>query len=88
MTFDHAHDVFLAHDEEFIALHFHGLAGILSEQHLVAGLDVERDHFAAVIPLALADGDDFALVGFLGRGVGNDDAAGRLELFLVALDDD
>ena len=70
VAFDHAHDVFLAHDEEFIALHLHGLAGILAEQHLVAGLDVERDQLAVVVLLALADGDDFALVGFLGRGVG------------------
>jgi len=69
VAFDHAHQVFLAHDEEFIALHLHGLAGVLSEQHLVAGLDVERDQLAVVILLAFADGDDFALVGLFGRGI-------------------
>jgi len=42
----------------------------------------------ALVALALADGDDFALVRLLGRGVGDDDAAGGLALFFDALDDD
>src|SRR5688572_28077622 len=86
-AFDDAHDVFLAHDEEFFALHLHGLAGILAEQDLVARLDVERDHFALVVFLTFAHGDDLALVGFLGGGVGNDDAPSGPALFLDALDD-
>ena len=38
--------------------------------------------------LAFADGDDFALVGFFGGGVGNDDARSGFALFVQALDDD
>src|SRR3989442_2459908 len=40
--FDDAHDVFLAHHEELIALHPHGLPGVLAEQHPVADLDKYR----------------------------------------------
>src|SRR5688500_18935028 len=87
MAFDDAHDVFLAHHEELIAFDLYGLAGILAEQHAVADLDVDRDQLAVVVLLALADGDDLALVGFLGGGVGDDDATGGLTLFLNALDD-
>src|SRR6185436_19036269 len=86
-AFDDAHDVFLAHDEELFALHFHGLPGVLAEQDLVAGLDVERDQLALVVFLALAHGDDLALIGLFGGGVGDDDAARGFALFLDALDD-
>src|SRR5439155_9276695 len=86
-AFDDAHDVFLAHHEELIALDLHGLARILAEEDAVADLDVDRNHLALVVLLALAYGDDLALVGFLGGGVGNDDAPGGLALFLDALDD-
>ena len=84
---DDAPDVYLAHDEELFALHLHGLAGILAEQDLVARLDVERNHLALVVFLAFAHGDDFALIRFLGCGVGNDDAASGPALFLDALHD-
>src|SRR5687768_15065924 len=63
VTFDYAHDVFLAHDEELIAFDLDGLAGVLAEEHAVADLDVDRDQLALVILLALAYGDDLALVG-------------------------
>src|SRR5262245_47438134 len=86
-AFDDAHQVFLAHDEELVALHFHGLAGVLAEQHAVADFHVDRDQLAVVVLLAFADGDDLALVGFLGGGVGDDDATSGLALFLDALDD-
>src|SRR5438309_12084232 len=86
-AFDYAHDVFLAHHEELIALHLHGLAGVLAEQDPVADLDVNRDQLALVIFLALAHGDDLALVRFFGGGIGNHDATGRLALLFDALDD-
>src|ERR1051325_1452527 len=66
VAFDHAHDVFLAHHEELIALDLDGLARVLAEQHAVADLDVDRNQLAQIVFLALADGDDLALVGFLG----------------------
>src|SRR5205085_11299432 len=79
-AFDDAHDVFLAHDEELLTLDLDGLAGVLAEKDLVAHLHVERDELALVILLALADRDDFALVGLFGRGVGNHDASRRFAL--------
>src|SRR5438105_2392522 len=86
-AFDDAHDVFLAHHEELIALDLDGLARVLAEQDTVANLDVDRNQLALVILLALADGDDLALVGLLCGGVGNDDATRGLALFFDALDD-
>src|SRR5580765_5072087 len=87
VTFDDAHEVFLAHHEELIALDLDGLAGILAEQHAVADLDVDRDQLAVVVFLALAHGNDFALVGFLGGGIGNHDAPGGFAFLFDALDD-
>src|SRR5205807_1370535 len=86
-AFDDAHDVFLAHHEELVALHLHGLPGVLAEQHSVAGLDVERDQLARVILLALAHGDDLALVGLFGGGVRDDDSTCGPALLFDALDD-
>src|SRR6185436_7355908 len=87
VTFDDAHDVFLAHDEELIALDLHGLPGVLAEQHAVADLEVERNQLALVILLSLAHGHDLALVGFLGGGVRDHDATRGLALLFDALDD-
>src|SRR5947207_2753823 len=81
VAFDHAHDVFLAHHEELIALDAHGLPGVLAEQDPVARLDVQGDQLALLVFLALADRYDLALVGFFGGGIRNDDASGGL-LFL------
>src|SRR5882672_4532417 len=87
VAFDDAHEVFLAHHEELIALDLDGLAGIFAEQHTVADLDVDRDQLAVVVFLALADGDDLALIGLLGGGIGNHDAPGGLAFLFDALDD-
>src|SRR5690348_16263543 len=58
---DHAHDVFFAHDEQFLAFDLHGLARVLAEQDLVADLDGHRADLAVVEDLAVADGQHFAL---------------------------
>src|SRR6267143_2107358 len=47
-AFDDAHDVFLAHHEQLVTLDLDGLAGVLPEQHSVAGLDIERDEIASL----------------------------------------
>src|SRR3989475_3571705 len=86
-AFDDAHDVFLAHHEKFVALDLDGLPGVFAEQHSVAGLDVERDQLARVILLALAHGDDLALIRLLGGGVRNDDSTCGPALLFDALDD-
>jgi hypothetical protein len=79
---NHAHDVFFAHDEQFLAIDLDGLAGVLAEQHAVADLQRHRADLAVVLDLAGADGLDFALVGLLGGVVGNDDAGGGLASLL------
>src|SRR2546426_6555879 len=85
---DHAEDVFLAHDQMFFAVELDLGAGILAEQHGVAGLDVERDHLSVLADLSLADGDDLPLLRLLLGGIGDDDAAlGLLNLLLEALDE-
>src|SRR6266513_2213261 len=86
-AFDDAQDVFLAYHEELVALHLHGLPGVLAEQHSVAGLDIDRNQFAVIVLLALAHGDDLALLGLLGGGVGNNDASGGFLFLFDALDD-
>src|SRR3954464_5080692 len=86
-AFDDAHDVFLAHHEELVAFDLHGLARVLAEQNSVADFYVERNQLSLLIFLALADGDDLALVGLLGGGVGDDDATCGLALLFDALDD-
>ena len=51
-------------------------------------LDVERRDLAVLLDLALADGDDLALLGLFLGGVGDDDAADLLFAFFEALHDD
>src|SRR2546425_2143388 len=85
---DHAEDVFLAHDQMFFAVELDLGAGVLAEQHGVAGLDVERDHLPVLADLSLPDGDDLPLLRLLLGGIGDDDAAlGLLNLLLEALHD-
>src|ERR1043165_4390574 len=61
-------------------------ARILGEQHRIARFDVERRDLA-VLPLARADGDDFALLRLFLRGIGNDQATLGLLLFREPLHD-
>ena len=68
------HDVFFAHHEDLVAFDANRGAGVLAEQDLVADFDVDGDKLAVLVLLAGADGEDFALVGFLGGGIGDDDA--------------
>src|SRR5262249_23479194 len=85
---EHAHDVFFAHQEQFFTLDLDGLPGILAEQDPVPDLEIDWPHLAVFQYLALSDREDFALVGLLGRGIGNDNAGGGLALFFETLDDD
>src|SRR5215468_1193670 len=85
---DHAHDVGLLHDEEFLTVELDLGAGPLAEQHPVADLHVDRDQLAGLVAAARANGDDLALLRLFLRGVGNDDAAGALLFGVDALDDD
>src|SRR5262249_37650295 len=85
---DHAHDVGLLHDQEFLAVDLDLGAGPFAEQHAVADLDVDGNELAALVAAARTNRDHFALGRLLLRGVGNDDAAGGLLIGGDALDDD
>src|SRR5258706_5035838 len=87
LSVHYCHDVFLAHHEELFAVDLDGAARVFAEEDLVADLDVDGEHLAIFVLLAGADGHHFALVGFLGGGVGDDDAGRGLTLFFQALDD-
>src|SRR5262249_48618732 len=85
---DHAHDVGLLPDQDFLAIELPLGAGPLAEQPAVARLDIEADELAGLVAAARADGDDLALLGLLLGGVRNDDAALGLLLVLEATDHD
>src|SRR5471032_46358 len=85
---DDRHDVFFAHDHQFLAVHFDGLAGVFAEQDAVAYFDIQRTDFAVVEYFAIADGQDFALIRFFGGCVRNDQAGGSFGFLVEAFDDD
>src|SRR5215472_8107009 len=86
-AFENAHDVGLLHDEEILAIDLHFGARPLAEQDEVAGLHFRLYALAVLVERAGADRDHFALLGLFLRGVGNDDAARGLLVFLDAADD-
>src|SRR5271167_996575 len=73
---DHAHDVGLFHDQQFVAVELHLGARPFAEQDLVAGLDVDRDQLPVLVAAAGPDGYDLALHRLLFGSIGDDDAAG------------
>src|SRR5438105_11868104 len=87
LLLDHPHDVALLHDEQLLPVDLHLGARPFAEQHLVLGLQIEGDDLAALVASAGAHGYDLALLGLLGGGIGDDDAAGRFGLAVDAADD-
>ena len=83
-----AQDFFFAHDDEIFAIDLDLGASVLAEQDAVAFFHSQREHFAFVVRLALADGDDFAFLGFVLGRVGDDDATAGGISFLNATDED
>ena len=77
----------LAEHQELVAVDLDLRAPVLRVQDLVALGDVERHALAVVVELAVADGEDLALLGLLLRGVGQDDPTGHGLLLLERLDD-
>src|SRR5213594_402668 len=77
----------LAEDEVLLAVDLDVGPRVLAEEDLVPGLDVEGDLGAVLEDLAVADGDDLALLGLLLGGVGDDDPALDRLLLLDSLDD-
>src|SRR5258706_10805615 len=73
--FNHAEDIFLAHDQVIFAVNLDFRAAVLADQHAVTFLHGKRDELAVVVTLAGAEGDDFALLRLFFRGVRDDDPA-------------
>ena len=67
-------DVGLAQHEQILAVDLDLGPAVLAVEDLVALLDVERDALAVLVELAVADGEDLALLRLLLGGVGEDDA--------------
>src|SRR5205809_3631994 len=84
---DNRQDFVLAEDEVLLAVDLDVRAGVLAEEDLVTGLDVEGNLGSVLEDLAVADGDDLALLGLLLGGVGDDDPALDRFLLFDALDD-
>src|ERR1700694_2102954 len=84
----HAHDVALLHDQEFLAVELDLGARPFAEQHAVADFEVDRDQLAGFVAAAGADRRDFALRGLFLGAVGNDDAALGLFFGVDTLDHD
>src|SRR3954454_1992418 len=83
---EHAHDVAFLHDQQLVAVELDLGAGPLAEQHAVADLDAHRRQLALVAAGARADRQDLALHRLLLGGVGDDQTALGLLLFLDAAD--
>src|SRR5438876_3806832 len=75
---EEAHDVGLLHDHQLLAVDLDLGARPFSEQHAVAGLDLERVQLAVVTAGTRPDSDDVAFHRLFLGGVGNDDPARRL----------
>src|SRR5882757_3212545 len=71
----HAHDVGLLHDQEFLAIELDLGPRPFAEQHTIADLEVGRDQLAGFVAAARTDRRDFALRGLFLGAVWNDDAA-------------
>src|SRR6266576_4883530 len=82
----HAHDVALFHDQEFLAVELDLGARPLAEQHAVSDLEVDRDQLAGFVTAAWTDCRDFALGGLFLGAVRDDDAASCLLFGVDALD--
>src|SRR6185437_12588803 len=83
--FEHAQNVVFAQNQVIFALELHLAARILAEQNAVARLHVGCDKIALFGPAALADRDYLAFLRLFLRGVGNDNPALGLVLFLDTL---
>src|SRR6185437_12559103 len=83
---DDAQNFFFAQDEQILAVELDLAARVFAEQDVVAFLDVEGQDLALFGDLALAGGNDLALLRlFLGR-IRDDDASAHRFLFFDPLD--
>src|ERR1700681_2266280 len=79
-----AKNVVLAHDNVLGAFQLGLATRVLSKKDPVAGLDVQGHQLAIFESFAMADSNDFTLLGFFLRRIGNDDPVPRGFLFVDA----
>ena len=84
---EHTQYVALLHNEPLLAIEFDLAARPLAEQDTVADLDFERRDLAGLVAGSRADGNDLALLRLFLGGIGDNDPACCLGLFLDALHD-
>lgn len=82
IAFDDGQNFSFAHDQQFFAVHLHGVTGVLTEDHLVTGFHVQRTHITAIGDFAVTHRDHFAAGRLLGSGTGQHNTAGGLGFFL------
>src|SRR2546425_11771435 len=87
LSLDDAEDVLLADDQVLLAVELDLGAGVLAEQHPVAGLHVEGQHLPVFL-LPRADRHHLPLLRLLLGRIGDDDAARALLLLLLDASDD
>src|SRR5205814_1137093 len=80
-------DLLLAKDQVLFIFNLYFRTAVLAKENAVASLDVERDQLA-LLALAGANSDDFALHGLFFRRVRDDDATLHCFLLFYALHDD
>src|SRR5262245_53865604 len=85
LLLQHREDILLADDQVLLALHPDLGARVLAEENAVTLAHVQGTQLAVIAELALADGDDPALLRLLLGRVGDDDTSLRLLLLLDAL---
>src|ERR1700745_1902494 len=76
----------LTHDDDILIIDFNLRPAVFAEEHAIAHFEVGRAGLPTVHHLASAHGDDLAEGGHFTGGVRNDDPAGRLRLFGLALE--
>src|SRR5262249_45436038 len=84
---DHAEDVLFPEDQVLLAVDLDFATCVLSEEHAVSRLPVER-HKLPLCPTPAADGHHLAFLRLLLGGVGDDDPAGAALLFRLDSPDD
>jgi hypothetical protein len=82
--FDDAENFALAHDEEFLTVKLDGTASVLTEQNLIASLQVDRSNIAGLGLLARTYGYYLTLRGLLGSRIRDHDAASGLRFLFRA----
>src|SRR5262245_13206513 len=87
LGFDHAEDVLFAEDQVLLAVDLDLAACVLSEEHAVSRLHVER-HQLPIVPAPRADRHHLAFLRLLLGGVGNNDPTGAALLFCLDSPDD